>query len=179
MFSSLQLPETGLSRVIDSFLTLLGRFANWLWLVLLFVIVGNVTLRYVFGEGRIELEELQWHLNSVAFLLAIVYGYRLDTHVRIDLISSQLSQRMQAWIELYGTLLFLLPFVAMILVFSMPFVMHSFEAGEISASPGGLPFRWLLKAMIPATLILMLLAMLSRLSRIWRLLTTEQEESAQ
>ena len=160
------------------FLTFLGKIANGLWLVLLFVIVGNVILRYVFGEGRIELEELQWHLNSVAFLLAIVYGYRLDSHVRIDVISSQLSQRTQAWIELYGTLLLLLPFVVMILVFSIPFVMHSFEVGEISASPGDLPFRWLLKAMIPTMLMLLLLAMISRLSRVWRLLTT-QEETAQ
>ena len=61
---SLELPETGLSRRIDPLLVAFGRAASWLWLVLLLVIVGNVLLRYAFDEGRIELEEVQWHLSQ-------------------------------------------------------------------------------------------------------------------
>ena len=151
--TGIELPDTRLSRAIDGPLTALGKAASWLWVVLLGVVVVNVALRYVFDEGRIDLEELQWHINAVAFLLAIAYAYRVDAHIRIDLISNRLRPRLQAWIEFYGTLLLLLPFVVAVLVFSAPFVMHSWAASEISASAGGLPFRWLLKGALPAAFL--------------------------
>ena len=168
--TGVELPETRLSRAIDGVLATLGRAASWLWLVLLGVVVVNVALRYVFDQGRIDLEELQWHLNAVAFLLAIAYAYRVDAHIRIDLVSNRLRPRLQAWIEFYGTLLLLLPFIGAVLVFSAPFVAHSWAASEVSASAGGLPFRWLLKAALPATFLLLLAAVISRLSRLWALL---------
>lgn len=165
--AGIELPQTPTSRAIDRVLTAVGRLASWLWVVLLAVVIFNVTLRYLFQQGRIELEELQWHINAVAFLLAIAYAYRVDAHIRIDLVSNKLRPRMQAWIELYGTLLLLLPFVGAVLVFSWPFVAHSWQVSEISASPGGLPFRWLLKGVLPAAFLLLLAAMISRLSRLW------------
>ena len=165
--ASIELPETPTSRAIDRVLTAVGRLASWLWVVLLAVVIFNVTLRYLFQQGRIELEELQWHINAVAFLLAIAYAYRVDAHIRIDLVSNKLSPRMQAWIELYGTLLLLLPFVGAVLVFSWPFVAHSWQVSEISSSPGGLPLRWLLKGVLPAAFLLLLAAIISRLSRLW------------
>ena len=165
--AGIELPETPTSRALDRVLTAVGRLASWLWVVLLAVVIFNVTLRYLFQQGRIELEELQWHINAVAFLLAIAYAYRVDAHIRIDLVSNKLRPRMQAWIELYGTLLLLLPFVGAVLVFSWPFVAHSWQVSEISASPGGLPLRWLLKGVLPAAFLLLLAAMISRLSRLW------------
>lgn len=165
--AGIELPETPTSRAIDRVLTAVGRLASWLWVVLLAVVIFNVTLRYLFQQGRIELEELQWHINAVAFLLAIAYAYRVDAHIRIDLVSNKLSPRMQAWIELYGTLLLLLPFVGAVLVFSWPFVAHSWQVSEISSSPGGLPLRWLLKGVLPAAFLLLLAAIISRLSRLW------------
>ena len=146
----LDLPETPFSKVVDGALSAIGRAASWLWVALLGVIVINVALRYLFGEGRVELEELQWHINSVAFMLAVAYAYRVDAHIRIDLVSSKLRPRTQAWVELYGTVLLLLPFVILVVVFSLPFVAHSWSVSEVSQSPGGLPFRWLLKGFLPA-----------------------------
>ena len=84
MFGGLELPDTPFSRVVDGLISAVGRAASWLWVVLLAVIVINVTLRYVFGEGRVELEELQWHINAIAFLVAVAYAYRVDAHIRID-----------------------------------------------------------------------------------------------
>ena len=173
--AGIELPETPTSRAIDRVLTAVGRLASWLWVVLLAVIIVNVTLRYLFQQGRIELEELQWHINAVAFLLAIAYAYRVDAHIRIDLVSNKLPPRVQAWIELYGTLLLLLPFVAAVLVFAWPFLAHSWQVSEISSSPGGLPFRWLLKGVLPAAFLLLLAAVLSRLSRIWAYLATPSD----
>lgn len=170
--AGIDLPETPTSRAIDRVLTAVGRLASWLWVVLLAVIIVNVTLRYLFQQGRIELEELQWHINAVAFLLAIAYAYRVDAHIRIDLVSNRLPARVQAWIELYGTLLLLLPFVGAVLVFSWPFLAHSWQVSEISSSPGGLPFRWLLKGVLPAAFLLLLAAIASRLSRLWAYLAT-------
>ena len=165
--TGIELPETRFSRVVDHALTVVGRAASWLWVVLLAVIVVNVTLRYVFQEGRIELEELQWHLNAFAFLIAIAYAYRVDAHIRIDLVSVRLRPRLQVWIEFYSTFLLLLPFIAVVLWFSFPFVAHSWAASEVSSSPGGLPFRWLLKGVLPVAFLLLLLAVASRLTRLW------------
>jgi len=168
----MQLPHTRLSRRIDPLLGVLGRLTGWLWVILLATIVGNVAMRYVLGEGYIQFEELQWHLYATGFLLGLAYAYQTDSHIRVDLLRDRWSPRQQAWIELYGILLLLLPFIGLVLVFSVPFVRSSFELDEISPSPGGLPFRWLIKAMLPLGFALLLLATVSRLTRIWAFLFT-------
>ena len=141
------------------------------------IIVVNVVLRYAFSVGHIELEEIQWHIYSFGFLLGLSYAYQADSHIRVDVLHERWSPRTQAWVELYGTLLFLLPFVAVILIFSFPFVSTSFELGEISQSPGGLPYRWLVKAALPAGFLLLLLAVVSRLSRVCAVLFVDSEGS--
>lgn len=161
------LPSTSLSRRLDPILTWVGRSISWIWLLLLLTIVFNVVLRYVFGEGRIELEEIQWHLYSTGFLLGIGYTFQIDGHIRVDVVHERLSPRTQAWLELYGILLCVLPFVALVLIYSVPFVATSFELGEVSVSPGGLPYRWVIKSMLTIGFALLLLAALSRLTQVW------------
>ncbi len=162
-----ELPETGLSRSVDPILTWIGHSISWLWLVLLATIIVNVVLRYAFGEGRIEFEEFQWHLYSTGFLLGMGYTFQVDRHVRVDVLHERLPRRLQAWLELYGILLCALPFSALILIFTVPFVHVSFELGEISPSPGGLPFRWMIKSMLFIGFLLLALAAVSRISRVW------------
>ena len=162
-----ELPETGLSRRVDPILTWIGHSISWLWLVLLATIIVNVVLRYAFGEGRIEFEEFQWHLYSTGFLLGMGYTFQVDRHVRVDVLHERLPRRLQAWLELYGILLCVLPFSALILIFTVPFVQVSFELGEISPSPGGLPFRWVIKSMLFIGFLLLALAAVSRISRVW------------
>ncbi len=164
------LPETPFSRAIDHAINRIGQVISWVWLVLLIVIVLNVTLRYAFGEGRIEFEEIQWHLYSLGFLLGLSYAYSGDNHVRVDVLHERLSPRRKAWVELYGILLLLLPFLALVIVFSVPFVADSFRFGEVSQAPGGLPYRWLVKSMLPLGFLLLLCSTLGRLSRVWSFL---------
>lgn len=164
------LPDTAFSLAIDGAINRIGRVVSWLWLGLLIVIVLNVTLRYVFGEGRVEFEEIQWHLYSAGFLLGLSYAYSGDNHVRVDVIHERLPPRRKAWVELYGILLLLLPFITLILVFSVPFVVDSFRFGEVSQAPGGLPYRWIVKAMLPLGFALLLFATLARLHRVWAFL---------
>lgn len=164
------LPDTRVSRIIDPALAAIGRAISWVWLILLVIIVVNVVLRYAFGEGRIEFEEIQWHLYSAGFLLGLSYAYISDAHIRVDVLHERLHPRTRAWIELYGIVVLLLPFITLVLIYSVPFVVQSYQVGEVSQAPGGLPFRWLMKAVLPAGFLLLLLAVISRLSRVWSFL---------
>lgn len=163
-------PSTRISRAVDRVLTPLSAVASWLWIGLLAVIVLNVLLRYAFGAGRIEFEELQWHLYSVGFLVGLAGAFQADAHIRVDVLRTRMRPTTRAWIELYGLLLLFGPFVALVLWASAPFVAASFEQGEISPSPGGLPLRWAIKAMLPVGFALLALAGLGRLSRVWAFL---------
>ncbi len=166
----MELPETSLSRAIDPWLVRIGQWASWLWVVLLVIIVFNVVMRYAFDQGRIEFEEIQWHIYATGFLLGLSYAYQADAHIRVDVLHEQFSSDLKAWIELYGILLFLMPFIAIVLIYSVPFVWSSYELAEVSQSPGGLPYRWAMKAALPIGFFLLLLATISRLSRVWSFL---------
>ncbi|HIG42003.1 MAG TPA: TRAP transporter small permease subunit [Gammaproteobacteria bacterium] len=165
--AGLSLPETRISQIIDPFLVRVGKTISWVWVALMLIIVLNVVLRYVFGEGRIELEELQWHVYSTGFLLGIGYTFQVDAHIRVDVVHERLSPRIQAWLELYGIALCLLPYVALLLIYTVPFVLSSYSLNEVSSSPGGLPYRWVIKGILFIGLFLLLLAAVSRLTRVW------------
>jgi len=160
-----QFPHTRASRVIDRALLRLGDAASWLWLALLALIGASVLLRYVFGQGRIELEELQWHGYAVGFLLAIPAAVASDDHVRVDVLHERMPLRWCAWVELYGIALLLLPFVALVLTYALPFVARSYAVAEVSQAPGGLPLRWLIKAALPAGFMLLGVAAVARATR--------------
>ncbi|MFT7684916.1 MAG: TRAP-type mannitol/chloroaromatic compound transport system permease small subunit [Candidatus Azotimanducaceae bacterium] len=166
----MQLPETKISNWIDSKLNRLGQLSAWIWLLLMLIIVTNVVMRYFFGLGRIEFEEIQWHLYATGFLIGLSYAYVSDSHIRIDVVRSKLSDQSQVWIELYGILLLLLPFIILVLFSAWPFVEYSYSTGEVSEAPGGLGFRWLIKSVLGIGFILLLLAVLARLTRIWNFL---------
>jgi TRAP-type mannitol/chloroaromatic compound transport system permease small subunit len=161
-----RLPHTQLSKRVRAAFNALTGWISWLWLMLIAVVVFNVTMRYLFGQGRVEFEEIQWHLYAVGFLVAMATCMDADDHVRVDVFHDRMSLRMQAWIELYGLLLLFLPFVTALIVFSLPFVSYSWQIGEVSDAPGGLPYRWLIKGALPLAMLLLLAAGISRLSRV-------------
>lgn len=162
---AVQFPHTWLSQLTRRFFTRLHGFMSWVWLVLVAIVVINVTMRYLFGEGRIEFEEIQWHLFAAGFLIGLATCMDSDNHVRVDVFHDRLSLRHQAWIEVYGLLLLFLPFVVAMIIFSLPFVGYSYASAEVSDAPGGLPFRWIIKSFLPLSMVLLLLAGLGRLSR--------------
>ena len=124
-------------------------------------------MRYIFAQGRIEFEEIQWHLYAIGFLIGLSYGYVSDSHIRVDVLREKMSPALQAWIELYGILLLLLPFILLVLIAAVPFVLYSFETGEVSEAPGGLPFRWVIKSFLIIAFLLLLFSLTARLSRIF------------
>jgi len=161
-----RLPHTALSTIVRRIYQGIARVLSWVWLVLVGVVVANVTMRYLFGEGRVEFEEVQWHLYALGFLLAMATCMDADDHVRVDIFHERMALGMRAWIELYGLLLLFLPFIVVMLLFSFPFVAYSFSISEISDAPGGLPYRWVIKSVLPAAMFLLLIAGVSRLSRV-------------
>lgn len=163
--SGLQLPTTAISRKLDRIIEFFGEISGWLWTVLMLVIVIQVVLRYAFNIGSIALEEAQWHLYAVGFLLGLAATEVRERHVRIDVLAERFSQRARLLIELVG-ISFLLAFVMFIVWFAVPFVADSFRVNEVSASPGGLPYRWGLKSFIITAFVLLGLAAISRLSRV-------------
>ncbi len=168
--AALELPDTPFSRIVDRILVTVGNAVSWLWIALLTVIVCNVVLRYALAEGRIEFEEIQWHLYSVGFMLGLGYALQADAHVRVDVLHERFRPTTQAWIDLYGLVLFVLPFVALMLIYGARFVADSFATGEVSNSPGGLPYRWAIKGVLVAGFALLGIAALSRLTRLWKFL---------
>ena len=175
-----ELPHTRLSRPFDRAVTKIGDWVSWLWGILVLVIVFNVTMRYLFAEGRIELEELQWHLYAIGFLVGLSYCVVADSHVRVDVFHTGFSLKAKTWVELFGILLFLLPFIVLVLYYAVPFVERSRELQEISDAPGGLPFclslgetselclpmRWHIKLFLVVGFVLLLAATIARLSRV-------------
>ncbi len=165
-----ELPRTHLSILLDRGVEKVGDIVSWLWLILVGIIVVNVTMRYLFGEGRIEFEELQWHFYAVGFLVGLSYCVVSDTHVRVDVLHTGFSLRKKAWIELFGILFFLLPFIILVVNYAVPFVIRSWEMNEISDAPGGLPYRWAIKSFLFFGFVLLLVAAVARLSRVTALL---------
>jgi TRAP-type mannitol/chloroaromatic compound transport system permease small subunit len=165
-----RLPRTAPSDLLEAIVLRINYAAAYLWVLLVLVIVFAVTLRYVFGRGSIMLEEIQWHIYGVGFILALSYALVVDRHVRIDVLAERLPVRARAWIELVGLLLFLIPFCLAVIVEAMPFVLRSWQLNEVSAAPGGLPYRWVAKSFIIWGFSQLLLAAIARLLRVTALL---------
>lgn len=104
---------------------------------------------------------MEWHLFALIFLLGAAYTLKTENHVRVDVFYSKLSERGKAWVNLFGTLLFLIPFCLMLIYASKNFVINSFNIGETSPDPGGLPGRYILKSIIPIAFFLLLIQSIS------------------
>ncbi|MAE95330.1 MAG: C4-dicarboxylate ABC transporter permease [Deltaproteobacteria bacterium] len=160
--------RTALGRfadLVDALSTRVGGAAAWLYPVLVAVLVVNVGLRYGLGRGFIELEELQWHLYAAAFLLGFAYTYATDEHVRVDLLHARLSPRTRAWIELLGCVLLLLPFASIVSIWAFDFFLSSWQLGERSPMPSGLPARWIIKLVLFLAMVLLSLQALGTAAR--------------
>jgi TRAP-type mannitol/chloroaromatic compound transport system, small permease component len=137
-----------MSRLVDTLNERIGRLVYWLVLVAVLVSAGNAIIRKVFNVSSNAWLELQWYLFSAIFLLCAGYTLLHNGHVRIDVIAGKLSPKAQAWIDILGTLFFLLPMTLMLTWMSWPYFLHSFQNKEISGSAGGLIF-WPARLLLP------------------------------
>lgn len=145
----------GLCRLLDGISELLGKGTAWLVVLVVLVVFANVVMRYAFNLSFVFLQELEWHLFAAIFLLGAAYTLVKDGHVRVDIFYQRLSRRGQAWVNLAGVLLFLFPGCYLVIATGMPFAVSSFQIGEGSPDPGGIPCRYILKFMIPVSFMLL------------------------
>ena len=146
------------SEGLDRVITKIGKIAAWAGLALILVTVFDVVTRRFFVLGSTKLQELEWHFHTILFAFCLGFAYLKDAHVRIDLVREGLSERTQWWIELAGCLLFLIPYCALVIYFSIDYTYKSFATDEVSASATGLTHRWIIKSAIPLGFIFLALS---------------------
>lgn len=151
-----------LSRAIDWLNERVGRVVLWLVLVMALVSAANALSRYLFNISSNAFLELQWYLFALVFLLCAGYTLLHNEHIRIDVVVSRFSTRTRAWIDVFGTVFFLLPVSLYITWLSWPIFMNAWVSGEISSNAGGL-IRWPARLMIPVGFFLLSLQGISEL----------------
>lgn len=136
------------AAAIDTFIDKFGMVMAWTSFALVLVMATNVLLRYLFSTGSVWSQELEWHLLVPISLLGMSYALRHGEHVRVDIFFSKYSERAKIIGEIVTAILSLL--VCLIVIrLSIPYVLQSWNYGEGSANPGGIPYRYALKALIP------------------------------
>src|SRR5213593_2270033 len=125
-------PLLALSRAIDAVNERLGRLVYWCVLVMVLVSAGNAISRYALSIASNAWLELQWYLFAAVFLLCAGYTLRHNEHIRIDVIAGHLSRRAQTWIDIFGTLFFLLPIATFIVWLSWPIFLNAWNSNEVS-----------------------------------------------
>jgi TRAP-type mannitol/chloroaromatic compound transport system permease small subunit len=151
-----------LSRAIDWLNETVGKYAYWLILVAVLISTGNAIMRYSFNMSSNSWLEIQWYLFSFVFLFCAGYTLLHNQHVRIDILTSHLPGRAKAWIDILGTLLFLLPMAITIMWLSWPVFTDAYRSNEISTNAGGL-LIWPARLMVPAAFLLLVLQGFSEL----------------
>jgi TRAP-type mannitol/chloroaromatic compound transport system permease small subunit len=125
-----------------------GQALKWLVLFASLISAGNALMRYTIHYSSNAFLEIQWYLFGAMFLLAAGYALKHGEHVRVDVFFSKMSPRTQAWVDVVGTILFLMPMAVIISWLSIPMVVNSYKIHEYSSDAGGL-LRWPIKIMIP------------------------------
>ncbi len=132
-----------------------GYFLSVLMIIVMVNVFYNVVMRYVFSTGSIAMQEMEWHLFSVVFLIGISYALLEEGHVRVDVLYDRWPPQKKALINIIGTAVFIIPFALLIFFGSLSFVAEAYTSGEISGDPGGLHHRWLIKMVIPFSTLLL------------------------
>jgi TRAP-type mannitol/chloroaromatic compound transport system permease small subunit len=151
-----------ISRAIDALNERFGRIADWCVLLAVLFSAGNAFVRYGFSFSSNAWLEIQWYMFAAMFMLGAPYTLKRNEHVRVDIIYGNLSKRLQLWIDLLGTIFFLMPPVLIIGWMSWPLFYESFASGEVSSNAGGL-LRWPVKLLLPLGFGLMALQGISEI----------------
>lgn len=152
----------GLSRAIDALNERVGRLVFWLILIMVLISAGNAISRYALSMASNAWLELQWYLFAAVFLFCAGYTLLHNEHIRIDIVASLWPRRVQVWIDIFGTVFFLLPMSLYIMWSSWEPFMNAWTSGEVSGSAGGL-IRWPARLMIPVGFFLLSLQGISEL----------------
>ena len=155
-----------IASTVENTIRITGTVFSWATLLLMISIVVQVVLRYVFNHDMVFLGELQWHFYAVMVMVSLSFAQNHDAHVRVDLFHSRFGEKAKRAIEVIGISVFLIPLIIVVFWYGWQFTGDAFRIGEKSASPGGLPWRWAIKAFIPIGAALLLLHSVARVVRL-------------
>lgn len=153
-----------ITRVIDGISDVFGFVAKWLVLLACLVSAGNAIVRYLFSYSSNGFLEIQWYMFGGVVMLGAAQTLRLNEHVRVDLLYSNVSDKTRLWIDIFGFTVFLLPVMAYLAYLTWPFFLSSFESKEMSMNAGGL-ILWPAKALLPMGFTLLFLQGLAELAK--------------
>ena len=149
-------PLLAISTAIDAINEKIGYICNFLVLAACIVSAGNAMIRYAFGYSSNGWLELQWYMLAILVMFGASYTFKRNEHVRVEIFYLFLSERGQLWLDMIGTLFFLIPSCLLLAYLSWPFFMQAYSVGEISGNAGGL-IRWPIKFVIPAGFVMLAL----------------------
>jgi TRAP-type mannitol/chloroaromatic compound transport system permease small subunit len=155
-------PLLRIAGAIDQVNERVGKIVMWLVLLANVISAGNAVVRYGFRYSSNAWLEIQWYMFAAMFLVAAGYTLKHNQHVRVDLLYYRYSERVQAWVDLIGTVVFLIPTSIILVWLSLPMVENSYFAHEMSNDAGGL-VRWPVKVLIPIGFMLLCLQAVSEL----------------
>lgn len=149
-------PLLRLSVAIDRLNQKLGGLCNFLVLAACVVSAANAMIRYAFGYSSNAWLELQWYMFAIFVMFGASYTFKRNEHVRVEILYLTLSERGQLWLDMIGTLFFLIPSCLLLTYLSWPFFYQAYAVGEISSNAGGL-VRWPIKFVVPAGFVMLAL----------------------
>lgn len=126
-----------------------GKILSFLLVLMTLNVFYDVIMRYFFHNSSVGMQEMEWHLFSVIILFGVSVALLDEGHVRVDFLYDRYKPKTKAIINIIGTIFFLLPLALLIFFGSFDFVYDAYSSGEISEDPGGLPYRWIIKGMVP------------------------------
>ena len=147
---------------LTSIVTAITTKTAWINMLVMFTILVQVTLRYGFHAGEAWVDEFIWHLYAF-FMFGLSYAITTDSHIRVDIVHMKFTKKKQRIIEVLGIVFLIMPFTIIIFDHSVGWVHHSFMANEFSENTTGLPYRWVVKSLLPISLVLIFIASLSEL----------------
>ncbi len=147
-----------LEKMFNKFADYIGNITAIAMVLMILNVLYDVIARYFFHVGSIAMQEMEWHFFSIVILLGISYTLKEDEHVRVDLLYNKWSMRKKSIINMIGAVIFIMPIAMLIGFSSIDFVYEAYISNEMSGNPGGLPYRWIVKALIPLSSILLIIA---------------------
>ena len=151
-----------LSRAVDKLNERIGLTVSWLVLAAVLISAANAVVRKAFNVSSNSFLEIQWYLFSVVFLFCAGYTLLRNQHVRIDVIAGRLSPQAQAWIDILGTIFFLMPMALTIMWLSWPVFVQAYVRHEVSTNAGGL-LIWPARLLVPIGFFLLVIQGVSEL----------------
>ena len=151
-----------IASFLTSIVTTITTKTAWINMLVMLTILIQVTLRYGFHAGEAWVDEFIWHLYAF-FMFGLSYAITTDSHIRVDIVHMKFTKKKQRIIEVLGIVFLIMPFTIIIFDHSIGWVHHSFMANEFSENTTGLPYRWVVKSLLPISLVLIFIASLSEL----------------